>query len=258
MSIAIIIPARKGSTRLPNKPLVTILGKSLIRRVWEIANSITLADDVFIATDCENIRQHAEHFDAKVIMTPDCASGTDRVAQAILSTGKSYDIVFNLQGDAPLTPPWVIEDTLKVINENPNIQLATPMKALRNSELQAFITHKKTGSLTGTTVVFDKNKNAMFFSKGIIPHYREPNKDQVIYKHIGLYAYRRDTLLRLNNMPPSTLETIEGLEQLRALENNIPIRMVEVDYKGRSTWAVDHENDVIITENIIKNEGELI
>jgi 3-deoxy-manno-octulosonate cytidylyltransferase (CMP-KDO synthetase) len=259
MKSAIFIPARKGSTRFPNKPLAKISGETLIYRTWKIAKSIKNSSDVLITTDSEEIQKHCESFGAKVIQTSkNCLCGTDRIAQALEIYNQNLDIVFNLQGDAPLTPPWVIEQMLATMQTDSDILMATPMKKLTGKALKKFIEHKLTGSLTGTTVVFDNNKNALYFSKGIIPNYRNKNEQNVLYQHIGLYAYRVDTLKDLQSLQPSSLEQIEGLEQLRALENNIAIKMVEVDLKGRSTWSVDHRDDIDIVEDIIRKEGELV
>ncbi|NQY44199.1 MAG: 3-deoxy-manno-octulosonate cytidylyltransferase, partial [Legionellales bacterium] len=164
----------------------------------------------------------------------------------------------NLQGDAPLLPHWIIDDLLKAMLDDPSIDLATPMHLLTGSLLKRFIQNKSEGSLTGTTVVFDNNNNALYFSKGVIPHHRQADKIKSLYKHIGMYAYRTPTLKRLQKIPQSKLEKIESLEQLRALENQIPIKMVEVSLKNRSYWSVDHPDDISIVENIINSEGELV
>lgn len=259
MKSAIFIPARRGSTRLPNKPLVKILGETLIYRVWKIAKSVKNADSVIVTTDCKEIQKHCESFGATVILTStECVSGTDRIAQALKKYKNSLDLIFNLQGDTPLTPPHVIEEVITVMQNDRDIVMATPMRALLGKELENFVSHKSTGNLTGTTVVFDKNKNALYFSKGIIPNFRDSSKRSVLYQHIGLYGYRTETLERMQSLEPSNLELIEGLEQLRALENNIPIRMVEINLREKSYWSVDQSEDIRIVEEIIKNEGEVI
>ena len=259
MNTAILIPARKGSTRLPNKPMVKIKGETLIFRMWKIASLVKNVSAVMITTDCSKIKKHCESFGANVILTDtNCPSGTDRVAQALEKYDNQFDIVFNLQGDTPLTPPHIIEQVLKAMQEDSSIQLATPMHALQGEELKRFIKHKSSGSLTGTTVVFDKNKDALYFSKSIIPNYRNSNQIDILFQHIGLYAYKVETLKYLQKLPPSTLEKIEGLEQLRALENKISIRMVEVNLKDRTLWSVDSKDDVPIVEDIIQKEGEIV
>ena len=190
--------------------------------------------------------------------SPDCPTGTDRVAEASKLL-RSHQIFFSFQGDAVLTPPWVIEEILRVMLADASIQMATPAVRLTGKALADFVASKKGGSSSGTTVVFDKNHNALYFSKALIPYLREENNpDRLIYRHIGLYAYRFDTLQKLNSLPESLLEKSEKLEQLRALENGIPVRVVPVDYKGRTHGSVDRPEDVFFVESVIAREGELI
>ncbi len=259
MKSVIFIPSRKESTRFPNKPMAKILGETLIYRVWRIAKQVKSASDIIITTDSIEIKDHCESFGATVILTStDCINGTDRIAEAFKIYKQEIDIVVNFQGDAPLTPPWIIDNVLHAMQKDPNILIATPMHALTGQELHRFLDNKSKKSLTGTTVVFDKNHYALYFSKGVIPNYRTPQNINTLFQHIGLYAYKSETLMKLQSIPPSNLEQIEGLEQLRALENHIPIKMVEVDLKDRSSWSVDHKNDVKIVEKIIQAEGELV
>ncbi len=255
----IIIPARMGSTRFPAKPLALIYGKTMIERVWRIAKACQLADDVIIATDSEVLLEHIQDFGATGHMTPSsCQSGTDRVATCVNLLEKNYDIIFNLQGDAVLTPPWIIDELIQALKDNPSYQIVTPAVALQGTTLQNFLMTKKQGSSTGTTVVFNQKYEAMYFSKQAIPFHRQINNNSIVYRHIGLYGYRRDALLQLNALPPSYLETIEGLEQLRALEHGIPIQVIEVDYQNRTHGSVDQPQDISFVENIINQEGELI
>lgn len=256
----IIIPARMASTRLPNKPTIMIKGKSMIERVWRIAKAVPQASDVFIATDDEALKDFAEGFGANVLMTSDsCLTGTDRVAEAANTLNNRYDIFFNLQGDALLTPPWVIAEILKSMLEDPSIQLATPAVRLKGQALTDFIASKQGGSSSGTTVTFDKKGNAMYFSKALIPYSRKnDDPDRLVYRHIGLYAYRMKTLQQMSQLPEGVFEKSEKLEQLRALENGIPIRVIQVDYQGRTHGSIDRPEDVPFVESIIDKEGELI
>lgn len=259
MNAFIIIPARMASTRFPNKPLAMINGKTMIERVWRIGMAVKSAKEVVIATDDLNLKQFAEDFGAKVLMTSaKCLTGTDRVAEAAkLIANKG--IFFSLQGDAVLTPPWIIENVLESMLKDESIQIATPAVHLRGQSLLDFVKSKKSGSSSGTTVTFNKKGDALYFSKALIPFNRDEfSLNRPIYRHIGLYAYRFDTLQLLSQLPEGLFEKSEKLEQLRALENMIPIRVVLVDYKGRTHGSVDNPEDVHTIESIISKEGELL
>ena len=228
----------------------------MLERVWEIGRA---AGEAVIATDDEGLRDFAMGFGAKVVMTrPDCATGTDRVAEAALQFDE-YTIFFSLQGDAVLTPPWVIGEVLAAMLRDPAIQMATPAVRLRGKALSEFVESKRGGGSSGTVVVFNRWGDALYFSKALIPYERdEKNPERILFRHIGLYAYRRGTLERLGTLPEGPLERAEKLEQLRALEHGIPIRVVEVDYRGRTHGSVDRPEDVGIVEAIISREGELL
>lgn len=250
----IVIPARMGSTRFPNKPMAMIAGKTMIERVWAIGKAA--AHDVVIATDDERLCQFASGFGAKVVMTSSsCATGTDRAAEVALHD-HCHTIFFSLQGDAVLTPPWVVEEVLQTMLKDPNIQMATPAVRLEGRALSDFVASKRGGSSSGTTVVFNRQGDALYFSKALIPYERKEPK--CVFRHIGLYAYRRETLLLLAQLPEGLLEQAEQLEQLRALEYGIPIRVVQVDYRGRTHGSVDAAEDVPFVESVIEREGEVI
>jgi len=258
MKSVIVIPARFNSTRLPGKPLALIKGKSLLFRTWSIAKAVNNIDEVYITTDDTRIERHAVEFGAKVIMTPDeCENGTERIYKAISSSGMKPEIIINLQGDAVLTPPWVIQALLDEMMENSSVGLTTLATKMSQEQYELMVNSKTNGAVGGTTVVFDLNKNALYFSKIMIPFMRNTN-ESFVYRHIGLYGYRYPTLEKYIGLTPSPLEKSEGLEQLRALENGIPIRVVIVDYKGRTHWAVDSQEDIWTVEKIISNEGELL
>ncbi len=258
-SALIVIPARMASTRFPNKPMALIAGKTMIERVWSIGKAVQGAHEVVIATDDERLRDYALQFGAKVLMTSSaCLTGTDRVAEAALHFPKQT-IFFSLQGDAVLTPPWVIEEVLQAMLKNPKIQMATPAVRLKGEALADFVESKRTGSSSGTAVVFNQLGDALYFSKALIPYDRnEKSPERLLFRHIGLYAYRMESLQRLSQLPESPLERSEKLEQLRALENGIPIRVVEVDYRGRTHGSVDQPEDVSVVESVIAQEGELL
>jgi 3-deoxy-manno-octulosonate cytidylyltransferase (CMP-KDO synthetase) len=258
MSTVIVIPARFGSTRLPGKPLALIAGKSLLYRTWCIAKAVQRVDKVYIATDDQRIADHAASFGADVKMTPgECENGTERTLAAIKND--PADIILNLQGDAPLTPPWIIQALLDAMQADAHIQLATPAAQITLEQYKKMQDLKSKGIVGGTLVTFDKNYNALYFSKSMIPFLRNTTTENLpIYKHIGLYCYRRTLLEKYVTLAPTPLETIEGLEQLRILENGIPIKVVPVDYRGRTAWSVDSAEDISMVEKILLEEGELV
>lgn len=234
----------------------------MIERVWRIAKKSKISKLTYIATDSVELKTFCEQFGAEVVLTSSsCLTGTDRVAEAanILKKdmGIDIDIIFNLQGDAVLTPPWIIDSILSEMIEQ-NTPMATPAVLISKNDFTHFVEAKKQGSTSGTCVVFDKQNHALFFSKNIIPSSRTPESYYPIYRHIGLYAYRRDVLSQLVQLPQTPLEKIEHLEQLRALENQIPIKIVVVDYQNRTHGSVDNPEDIQKIEKIITEQGELI
>jgi 3-deoxy-manno-octulosonate cytidylyltransferase (CMP-KDO synthetase) len=258
MSAAIVIPARYASTRFPGKPLHPVAGIPMLERVWRIAKNVRQATRVVIATDDERILGHARGFDAEAIMTsPDCTNGTERVHDAVERAAIPEDIVLNLQGDALLTPTWVLEAMIDemILDKTPDI--VTPAVLLKGAALEEFLAQKKITPASGTTVVFDRKRNALYFSKAVIPFMRKPGYAG-IYRHIGLYGYRKAALARYVALAPTPLEQTEGLEQLRALENGMSIRVAIVDYRGRTHCSIDAPEDVAVAERIIEREGELV
>jgi 3-deoxy-manno-octulosonate cytidylyltransferase (CMP-KDO synthetase) len=257
-SAAIVIPARYASSRFPGKPLHRVAGTPMLERVWRIAKSVRQASRVVIATDDERILAAARGFDAEAIMTsPDCSNGTERVHDAVQRGAILEDIVLNLQGDALLTPPWVLEAMIDemILDRAPDI--VTPAVRLSGAALEEFLTQKQATPASGTTVVFDRNKDALYFSKAVIPYMRKEG-NAGIYRHIGLYGYRKASLARYVELAPAPLEQTEGLEQLRALENGMAVRVAIVDYRGRTHWSIDAPEDVAVAETIIAREGELL
>ena len=259
-SAAIVIPARMASIRFPNKPLALIKGKTMIQRVWEIAQAVPRANEVIIATDDNVLRRFAENFGAQVMMTSsDCLTGTDRVAEISRALGHKHHIYFSFQGDAVLTPPWVIGSLLHAMLSDATIQIATPAVHLTGQALTEFLESKRGGNASGTTVTFDRQGRALYFSKVVIPYNRDENdSNRLVYRHIGLYAYRAPILEQLSLLPEGLFEKSEKLEQLRALENGIPIQVVPVDYRGRTHGSVDLPEDIDFVESVIDKEGELL
>lgn len=259
MKNIIVIPARYHSNRFPGKPLKTIKGHSLIYRVWSIAKSVKHIDEVYIATDHADIQSHAIAFGAKVIMTEECENGTTRVFSAISKLEKKPEIIFNLQGDAVLTPPWVIQALINIMLLNPRIVMTTPATPIALDQYASMYAIKQKGEVGGTMVVCDKDSNALYFSKSMIPYLKDTTiKNPPLYRHIGLYAYRYERLEKYMSLSPTPLETLEELEQLRFLENGLAIRVVKVNYEGRTHTSVDSPDDVKRVELIIEKEGELI
>ena len=258
MQAAIVIPARYGSTRFAGKPLHIVAGVSMLERVWRIAKAVKGCSRVVIATEDQRIIDHAHSFGAEAVMTPaSCANGSERVHAAAIAANITEDIILNLQGDALLTPPWVLEAMIVEMEKAPDADIVTPAVKLEGQALDEFRLHKQTSPASGSTVVFDQNFNALYFSKAIIPYLRQAGAAS-IHRHIGMYGYRRRGLDRYITLPPTPLETAEGLEQLRPLEHGMKIRIALVDYKGRTHGSVDSLADVAVAEDIIAREGELV
>ncbi len=259
MNIAVIIPSRYGSTRFPGKPLADIAGKTLLYRVWAIAKAAAGASGVYIATDDARIADHARGFGAEVVMTPaQCASGSERVLAAARRLDPRPDAIVNLQGDAALTPPWVLRAVIDAMAAAPALPMVTAAVRLTPEQIRETEESKKTSPTSGTLVVFDRDRNALYFSKSLIPNLRGAGETAPVYRHVGIYGYRFDILEALERLPEGPLERAEKLEQLRALENGIPIRVVIVDYRGRTHWSVDTPEDAAKTAAIIAREGELV
>ncbi|MEM8537899.1 MAG: manno-octulosonate cytidylyltransferase [Pseudomonadota bacterium] len=253
MSVAIIIPARYASTRYPGKPLVALRGvdgtaRSLIKRSWDAAMAVSGVDDVVVATDDKRIADAATGFGANVVMTAEtCQNGTERCAEAVQKLAGTHDIIVNLQGDAPLTPAWFVEDLIAGLRANPDAQVATPVLRTDGRALNGFLEDRRAGRVGGTTAVFGAHGQALYFSKEVIPFTGQVFEDAdetPVYHHVGVYAYRPDALTAYANWPIGPLERLEGLEQLRFLENGVQVLCVEVDAKGRQFWELNNPEDV--------------
>jgi 3-deoxy-manno-octulosonate cytidylyltransferase (CMP-KDO synthetase) len=258
MSAAIIIPARYGSSRFPGKPLQMIAGRSMLERVWRIARAARFCSRVVIASEDERVLAHAASFGAEAVLTSEnCRNGTERVHEAATTLGLDAKIIVGLQGDAVLTPPWVLDALIDALETDADIDIATPAIRLDAQALRDFIAHKQISPTSGTTVVFDRDANALYFSKSVIPF---PGRSDAapVHRHIGLYGFRRASLAAFVALEPTPLERAEGLEQLRALENGMRIRIVLVDYAGRTHASVDTREDVALVEALIAAEGELV
>lgn len=264
MSVLIVIPARYASVRYPAKPLVHLTGvsgqsRSLVQRAWDAAKAVQGVDRVVVATDDVRIQAEAESFGAEVVMTPEsCGNGTERCAAAYDALGSDADIVVNLQGDAPLTPHWFVEDLVAAMRAAPDADIATPVLRCDGRALNGFLEDRKAGRVGGTTAVFDTNMKALYFSKEVIPYtsntYGE-DAETPVYHHVGVYAYRPDALREYPTWPVGPLEQLEGLEQLRFMEQGGTVRCVEVDAKGRQFWELNNPEDVPVIERMMQEMG---
>ncbi len=220
MRIVGIIPARYGSTRLPGKPLADIGGKSMIKRIYLQAKRAKLLEKLIVATDDERIYQEVKGFGGMVRLTSSKhRCGTERVAEVAMKLRIPRDgIVVNIQGDAPLLPPRMIDQVVEALLNNPTLGMAALYSRIRD--------RKELTNSNIVKVVVNRDEFALYFSRSPIP-YRQL---QTFYKHIGPYAYRKSFLLKFIKMRPGPLEKGEKLEQLRALENGYPIKMVKTNY----------------------------
>jgi 3-deoxy-manno-octulosonate cytidylyltransferase (CMP-KDO synthetase) len=230
MRIIGIIPARYSATRLPGKPLADICGKPLIQYVYEQAKKAKFLEDVIVATDDERILEAVEKFGGKAVMTsPSHPSGTDRCAEVARKI--DCDFVINIQGDEPLIPPEVIDKVAEALKESTD---ETPM-----TSAATIASEEERENSNVVKVVTDQKGIALYFSRSPIPFYRNPIAPTL--RHIGIYGYRKDFLLKFVSLPQTPLERTESLEQLRALEHGFRIKIVLVDY---SPVGVDTPEDL--------------
>lgn len=238
MRVLCVIPARYASTRLPGKPLADINGKPLIQRVYEQVIKARIPEATVVAVDDERVYNKVLAFGGKAVMTDvNHQSGTDRLAQ-VATAYPAVDIIVNVQGDEPLIPPEAI-DLLAGAFADSDIAMATLKAPMEPSEY---------ANPAAVKVVTDNNDNALYFSRSQIPYLRNQT-GVTIYKHIGVYAYRREFLLNYAKMPQTVLERTESLEQLRALENGYKIKVLPVDYK---VVGVDTPEDLAEVRKILK------
>jgi 3-deoxy-manno-octulosonate cytidylyltransferase (CMP-KDO synthetase) len=219
-----VIPARYASSRFPGKALVSIAGKTMLQHVWERASQARYLTSIVIATDDPRIRDAAEDFRARVVMTrADHVSGTDRVAEA--ASASTAQIIVNIQGDEPMLDPSAIDAALLGLLEHDEIPMGTLKKRIED--------RAEIADPNVVKVVTDAQDNALYFSRSPIPYSRDSAEAPAThFKHIGLYVYRRDFLLSYSDLPMGPLEQAERLEQLRALENGFKIRVIETEYES--------------------------
>jgi 3-deoxy-manno-octulosonate cytidylyltransferase (CMP-KDO synthetase) len=258
MKTLIAIPARYASTRYPGKPLVTLKGpdgeKTLIRRSWDAAIAVNGIDRVVVATDDSRIADHAQAFGAEVVMTSsDARNGTERCAE-VATKLPGYDVIVNLQGDAPLTPAWFVEHLVEGLKADPQADIATPVLRCDGRAVAGFLADRRAGRVGGTTAVFGVGGRALYFSKEVIPYLGRdyaPEEPTPVFHHVGVYAYRPGALAAYPSWPIGPLETLEGLEQLRFLESGRTVLCVEVEAKGRQFWELNNPSDVPIIEAML-------
>lgn len=244
-----IIPARYASTRFPGKPLAILGGKTVIQRVYEQVRGCL--NEAYVATDDARIEKAVNAFGGKVVMTSELhKSGTDRCYEAYSKIGAGYDVVVNIQGDEPFIQPSQLESIKSCFNDK-TTHIATLVKPFTaNDSFEAL------ENVNSPKVVVNKNWNALYFSRSIIPFTRNSDKkdwlkQHTYYKHIGLYAYRAEVLKGITALPQSSLEIAESLEQLRWLENGYTIKVGVTDVE---TIGIDTPEDLIRAESFLKKQ----
>ncbi len=241
MHYTAVIPARYASTRFPAKALALLAGKPVIEHVYRAVVDTAIFDRVLIATDSEIILSAARLFGAEAVLTSEShQSGSDRIAEAVQNL--DTDVVVNVQGDEPLIDFSSLQK-LKAVFSGPTIQVASLYARI---ESDADLLNPNI-----VKVITDAAGDAIYFSRSPIPFNRDQCPDVRYCRHIGVYAYRKQTLLRFVKLPVSSLEAVEKLEQLRLIENRIPIRMVETSYQG---IGIDTPEDLIFVEKIITKD----
>jgi len=242
MDIIGIIPARLGSTRLANKVLADINGKPMIQHVWEKARQTRILNDLIIAADDERIVEVCKGFGANVILTSkDHKTGTDRLTEIV--NPLDVKVIVNIQGDEPLIQPEMIDHIARPLLDDEELVMTTLVKKIDDpAELS---------NPSVVKVVFDRNNFALYFSRAKIPYFHGSFEDPrpVYYKHIGMYGYTKDFLFNMKNIPQSSAEKAEKLEQLRVLEAGFKIKVIETKV---NTVAVDTQEDLDKVRNLLK------
>lgn len=241
MNVIVVIPARYESSRFPGKPLALILGKPMIQWVYERVQNASGISGVYVATDDDRIFNTVSDFGGKAIMTGECSCGTDRIYQA--TKDMDFDIAINVQGDEPTISSEEIELLISAFVDD-KVEFATLKHCIKDPV--------EVCDPNVVKVLTDINDDAIYFSRGILPYNREESKENLVYyRHIGIYGYRKDFLKSFVNLPPSHLEKIEKLEQLRAIENGYKIKVLETDY---SAIGVDVKEQISQVEKFLQSE----
>ena len=242
MKILCVIPARYASTRLPGKPLADIAGKPMICRVYDRAVQAKCLSEVVVATDDQRVLQAVEAHGGRAMMTAkDHPTGTDRLAE-VAAAYPDIDLIINVQGDEPLIEPSIIDALAAAFDSDADLKMATVMTEITDEAEQMNPNNVK--------VVTDRNGYALYFSRSLLPYPRY-RKGVPVYKHIGIYAYKREFLLHYAKMAPTPLEETEALEQLRALENGYRIKVIRTDHRF---VGVDTAEDLAMVNKIYRQQ----
>lgn len=266
MKTAIIIPARYDSTRFPGKPLAQIAGKTMLQRVVELARAAAseFGDcGVYVTTDDVRIADHAGRLKVECLITdPDCPSGSDRALAAANQLKDKPDYIINLQGDAPFTPPQALAALLNAFKDDPALDVVTPVHALSWIDLDRLRDSKKVTPFSGTCAILNNQNNAIWFSKNIIPAIRKEEQMRgqsdvsPVFQHMGLYGFKRSALEKFCSLPQGHYEQLEGLEQLRLIENGIPIRCIPIEVEaGKLQSGIDTPEDLERAESLLRSDN---
>ena len=242
MKTVVVIPARIGSTRFPGKVLAKLGGKPIIQWVWERA-ARSKADSVLVATDDETVLKTVQSFGGNAVMTrKDHPTGSDRIWEAAKEL--DAELIVNLQGDEPLTPPEVVNDLISAM-ETSGAEMGTVVVPVTRDEVKDNPNQPK--------VILSVDGYAMYFSRSMIPYLREGGRETQVYRHWGIYAYRKEALGRFVSLPQGELEQCEKLEQLRALENGMRIKVIQTTFRA---IGIDTPEDLAHAEKLITERGE--
>ena len=245
MKTAVIIPARMGSMRFPGKVLADLGGKPVIRHVWENAMR-SKADSVTVAADDPRVEQAVKAFGGHVVMTkPSHPSGSDRVWEAAQST--DAELIVNVQGDEPFLPHEVIDDLIDAMHGPDAPAMGTVVLPCARADIAANPNLPK--------VVLTSDDYALYFSRSMIPYLREGGEETEVYRHWGIYAYRRETLAKFVSLPEGRLERCEKLEQLRALENGIRIKVIKTSF---DSIGIDTPDDLVRAQEFLARKAKNI
>jgi 3-deoxy-manno-octulosonate cytidylyltransferase (CMP-KDO synthetase) len=234
--------------------------RSLIERSWRAAQGVRGLDAVYVATDDVRIADAAHAFGADVLMTSEaCVNGTERCTEALALLGDDVEMVVNLQGDAPLTPAWFLEDLIAGLQADADAAIATPILRCDGETLAALKADRAAGRVGGTTAVTDGGGRALYFSKEVIPFTSASyasDSPTPVFHHVGVYAYRPAALRAYPEWPIGPLETLEGLEQLRFLEAGHKVLCVAVEARGRKFWELNNPEDIPRIEAMLVAMGQ--
>lgn len=265
MDACIVIPARYASSRYPGKPLAKLRGasgvaRSLIERSVMAARAASDGEiPIYVTTDDTRIADEAQRIRADVIMTsPECRNGTERVAEAVALAQLDAEVIINLQGDAPLTPSHFVTALIDAMRLDQDCAMATPCLRCDPETITNLIADRRAGRVGATTVVFDQSGKALYFSKEVLPFTNgagTANGMVPVFHHVGLYAYRPSALAAYAQWTPGPLEELEGLEQLRFLENGHPIQTVTVSALGAVFWELNNASDISLIERYLERMG---